>query len=143
MPTQTALLPLIASAGGASGPLVALLVEDNTDLRNLVARQLVRLGYRVVPAADAEEALALLTASAGTPALPNVILCDLRLPGMDGCEFIRRVRKLPGLADVLAYAATGSALDEEIRAALAAGFTDCILKPINLDAVDAQVRSRA
>jgi two-component system KDP operon response regulator KdpE len=68
-----------------------LVVEDDLDGRRMIQMALAEHGYRVVPAPNAETALAeCLIAN------PDVILLDLHLPGMDGQQFLRWYRRQPG-----------------------------------------------
>jgi two-component system response regulator TctD len=68
-----------------------LIVEDDLDARRLVQMALAEEGFRVVTAANAESALAeCLIAN------PDVIVLDLRLPGMNGTQFLRWYRRQPG-----------------------------------------------
>ena len=80
----------------SDGPVPAvqsvLVVDDEEDQRTLLATLLHRAGYRVVPAATAEEALRLLESME-----PGLALIDLLLPGMDGAELSRQIRhRYPG-----------------------------------------------
>jgi len=68
-----------------------LVVEDDPDHRELAQLLLTKLGARVAVAASGEEGLALLIAGG----CPDLVLCDLRMPMMDGYEFARDVRELP------------------------------------------------
>jgi two-component system phosphate regulon response regulator PhoB len=63
-----------------------LVVDDEADLLFTIALSLELAGYRVVQAASGEEALEMVAAEA-----PDVIVLDLRLPGIDGWEVIRRL----------------------------------------------------
>jgi DNA-binding response OmpR family regulator len=65
-----------------------LLVEDEPELTHVVARELSGAGYRVEHAADGEAALRRF---AGEP--PDVVILDWMLPGLDGLEVLRRIRK--------------------------------------------------
>jgi CheY-like chemotaxis protein len=62
---------------------------------------------------------------------PDVVLMDIGLPEMDGYEVARRIRELPGLADVRLIAVTGYGQETDKQAALAAGFQWHLVKPVN------------
>ena len=106
-----------------------LLVDD--DVRNLLALTplLEQWGLDVMAAGDGEEALETL-ATAGPF---DVLLMDTMMPGMDGCEVIRQLRKRPGLADLPVLALTAS--DEDRQHCLAAGANDCVVKPLESQAL--------
>ena len=74
-----------------------MLVEDDTDIRDLLSGLLQYRGYGVLCASDGEEALAILRAAETPPAL---ILLDLMMPGMDGYAFRAAQRKIPEVRDV-------------------------------------------
>jgi putative nucleotidyltransferase with HDIG domain len=83
-------MPRSASAGsaideGLDGSI--LVVDDDDNIRELIAEWLATIGYRVVMAANAEEALALVRR---TP--PAVAVCDIRMPGEDGLWLAQRIR---------------------------------------------------
>ena len=102
-----------------------LLVEDSADVLYLLRMELEDMGYEVDAEADAKAALA-----AAERQRPDVIVSDLGMPVIDGFEFIRRVREIPGLASVPAIALTGAGLDRDIQQALAFGFTAHLMKPV-------------
>src|SRR5688572_5462304 len=81
-----------------------LLVEDYPETRTMLRQWLERKGYRLVEAADGQEALDLAPL-----AHPDLILMDLRLPEMNGIAATRRLREHPDLRDVPVVAL--SALD--------------------------------
>lgn len=112
-----------------------LLVEDSADSRETLSEVLATFGYQVRSAASAEEALKLLSEWR-----PAVILSDIGLPGADGYELMRRVRQMPRLAGVVALAATGFGSVEHQREAFAAGFDAHVTKPIDISALDRQLR---
>jgi DNA-binding response OmpR family regulator len=71
-----------------------LVVEDDPDVRDLLTRRLQSLGHAVLAASSGEEALDLAGASP-----PSLVLLDIRLPGMDGWEVLRRLRSAAATAD--------------------------------------------
>ena len=107
-----------------------LLVEDSNSLRHLFARVLMTQGIEVHEAADGLEALDSLPRF-----MPDVVLTDLMRPGLDGLGLIRRLRAMPGLAEVPVVAMTASASPEVERAARLAGAADFLAKPIDSHAL--------
>jgi two-component system alkaline phosphatase synthesis response regulator PhoP len=94
------------SAGGGRTILVA---DDDPQILALIGRQLARLGYRVVEAADGAEALASARAQK-----PDLILLDVLMPHMSGWEVAREVRQDPKLKDtaIVVLTAIGHAVSE-------------------------------
>jgi two-component system, chemotaxis family, CheB/CheR fusion protein len=103
-----------------------LLVEDSTDILLLLQTELEWIGYTVDVASDALAGLELAGRNR-----PNVIVSDLHMPDIDGCEFIRRVRQTRGLAGIPAIALTGYSREKEVNLALAAGFDAHLTKPVD------------
>jgi CheY-like chemotaxis protein len=99
-------------------------VEDNADNRLLLQAILDGL-YDVVEYENGADALAGLTAS-----LPNLVLLDISLPGMDGNEILARIRKNEALKQLPVIALTAHAMSGDREKYLAAGFNDYITKPI-------------
>jgi len=81
------------------------------------------MGYQVHSAADARTAVEI-----AEDLLPDVIVSDLRMPGLDGFEFIKRIRQSPRLNGVPAIALTGASMHKELQQALAMGFTAHLVK---------------
>jgi CheY-like chemotaxis protein len=104
-----------------------LIVEDSVDTLNMLMTWLQSLGADVLTASNAVEALTL----AGEYK-PNLIISDIGMPDVDGYEFIREVRKTPGLEKVPAIALTGYAREEDREMALAAGYDAHIAKPAQM-----------
>ena len=105
-----------------------LLVEDEIDTRNALAKLLQNSGARVSPAGSVPEAVA-----AYRRARPDIILTDLGMPEEDGYALVQQIRSLEqsnGAAPVPAVAVTAFARDEDRRAALEAGFQRFLSKPV-------------
>ena len=81
-----------------------LVVEDDLDVRELLVEVLGWAGYRVHAAASGTEALGVLAAMSSPPQLAIV---DLVMPGMNGFELIRQMRRTPALAEVAVMVLTG------------------------------------
>ena len=73
---------------------------------------------------------------------PEVVLCDVSMPGMSGLEVARRLRQDLGLRDALLVAVTGYGQEEDMRRSQEAGFNAHMVKPIGLDALQ-ELLSRA
>jgi PAS domain S-box-containing protein len=111
-------------AGALSG-IRLLVVEDDDDSRILLLAVLRDAGATAEAAGSVPEALAALDWAA-----PDVILCDISMPGQDGFDLLRQVRRRSGaLGGVPIVALTARAREEERNETLAAGFTSHIAKP--------------
>ncbi|MBE7211830.1 MAG: response regulator, partial [Gluconacetobacter diazotrophicus] len=112
--------------GGALNGVRLLLVEDDADQRYLLRRVLEQQGANVRVADDADAALEMLRVQP-----PHVLISDIGLPGMDGYEFLRRVRELPATdgGRTPAVALTAFARAEDRQLALRAGFQTHVTKP--------------
>jgi len=113
-----------------------LLVEDNRDTAESLTMLLDLYGHRVRTVYDGVAALDAASAEA-----PDVMLVDIGLPGMDGYEVARRIRRETRLRDVTLIALTGYGRDEDRRQALAAGFDHHLVKPVNPDKLNELVTS--
>lgn len=100
-----------------------LLAEDAADLTEYLT-DLLSESYEVVTVADGEAALAWLKVE---PA--DLLLCDLRLPGLDGVEVVTQVRAVAALRDLPTVLLSSQADDETAARALLAGADDYIVKP--------------
>jgi CheY-like chemotaxis protein len=104
-----------------------LVVEDNENNRMLVRDVLQARGYRVIEAGTAEEGLRV--AAAQQPAL---ILMDVQLPGISGIEALQRLRADAATRRIPVIAVTASAMTQDRREILAAGFDGYQPKPISV-----------
>lgn len=111
-----------------------LLIEDNALNRELAADVLRAAGYEVLESASAEEGVRLAATNA-----PDLVLLDIRLPGMDGFEAIGRLRNDPRTAGIPVVALTAQAMKGDAEAARAAGFAGYITKPVNTRSLAADV----
>jgi two-component system, cell cycle response regulator DivK len=104
-----------------------LLVEDNENNRDMLARRLRRRDFQVVLAPDGEEACRLAGAER-----PDLILMDLRLPGLDGWEATRRLKADAPTRAIPVIALTADAMAGDREKALEAGCDDYEVKPVDL-----------
>ncbi|MBL9100067.1 MAG: response regulator [Myxococcales bacterium] len=119
--------PTAAPAPAPARALRILVVDDQPDIRDTVRDLLEMLGHRVSIAVDGDEAVARLLTER-----PDVALVDIGLPGRDGYEVARTVRRTPDLPTRL-IAMTGFGLPEDRVRAFDAGFQAHLIKPVDLD----------
>jgi two-component system CheB/CheR fusion protein len=103
-----------------------LLVEDNPDSRDMLQAVLKLDGFDVDVAADGQQGLDAILARP-----PDVALIDIGLPGLDGYEVARRVRKQFDRSEVHLVALTGYGQAKDREAVFQAGFDDHLVKPVN------------
>jgi PAS domain S-box-containing protein len=115
--------PFCSDLSGVS----VLVVDDERDARELVRRLLTECQARALTAASADEAIEILRRER-----PDVLLSDVGMPGVDGYEFIRRVRALGAEqgGDVPAVALTAFARSEDRTRAVLAGYQMHLSKPV-------------
>jgi len=101
-----------------------LVVEDFEDTRLMMKVWLEREGYRVVEAADGEQAI-----QAALREEPDLIIMDVEMPGMDGLTATRRMREHESLRYVPIVTVSAYTADEYRAAALEAGSTDYVSTP--------------
>jgi PAS domain S-box-containing protein len=106
--------------------LPVLVVDDEPDVLDLIARVLREAGAQVRTASNAQEALSVLRTAA-----PRVLVSDIGMPEMDGYELLRRARRLETAgARLTAIALTAFARPEDRKRALDAGFDEYLSKPM-------------
>lgn len=101
-----------------------LLVDDYRDALEIWEWYLRTQGYRVLTTGTGSEAVRLAVS-----AHPDVIVMDLELPGVTGCEAARRIRATQATADIPLIAATGFSHDSQLAEAREAGFDSILIKP--------------
>jgi CheY-like chemotaxis protein len=104
-----------------------LLIEDNEMNRDMLSRRLIRNGYEVLVAVDANEGIAMARAKR-----PELILMDLTLPGITGWEATRLLREGEKTASIPIIALTAHAMASDREAALRSGCDEYDTKPIEL-----------
>jgi CheY-like chemotaxis protein len=130
----TILLPLSAPRQEPARPAVGtesgfhhriLVVEDLQDAAESLAMLLTLAGHDVRIATNARQAL-----ETAPEQEPEVVICDIGLPDMDGYTLCRELRKLPALSATCFIALTGYGQTDDVRRALDAGFAVHLTKPV-------------
>lgn len=103
-----------------------MIVDDDEFQRKIVARILEPEKYRLVFAASGAEALNLIGRG-----LPDVVLMDVQMPGMDGIEATRRLKAVPLFAKVAVIMLTGKSESAVVVDCLSAGAADFVVKPVD------------
>ena len=111
---------------------VILVTEDETAQREMLAGSLTQHNYQVLQAHDAETALGLIQRKE-----VDLLLTDLRMPGMDGVELLAEVKRINPLLEVIVMTAFGS-VESAVKAMQEGAFT-FLSKPVDLTALRAQI----
>ncbi len=111
-----------------------LVVDDNSRNLKLAFDVLEDAGYEVVEAVDAEEAQSMIDRN-----LPDLILMDIALPGMDGLTLTRKIKANERTKHIRIIALTAFAMKGDDQKALAAGCDGYITKPIDIHQLPVQV----
>ena len=104
-----------------------LIVEDNEKNRKLLRDVLQFKGYRTIEAETGEDGVTLAQQNK-----PDLILMDYQLPGIDGIETFRRIRNEVSTAHIPIVAVTASAMPEDAKKMMEAGFDGFQTKPLNV-----------
>jgi CheY-like chemotaxis protein len=111
-----------------SSPLRILVVEDDPESLQMMGALLSLWGYEPRLVASGQAAL-----EAVDQEMPDILLLDLGLPGMDGFEVARRLRGRPGGDRLFISAVTAYRGDEHLRQAQEAGFDRYLMKPVDIE----------
>lgn len=114
-----------------------LIVDDEAVNRDLLERRLGRRGYETVSAADGPAALELVFGDG-----VDLVLLDIRMPGMDGEEVLRRIRERLSSAELPVIMVTAEAESQSVVSALALGADDYVTKPIDFPVLLARMESK-
>jgi CheY-like chemotaxis protein len=123
--------PASRSVHGSRRGRRILIIEDNLDAANSLREALAFGGHDVEIAHDGRDGIA-----KAHRFRPEVVLCDIGLPGMDGYEIARTLRADTAFEDTLLVALSGYALPEDLQRAEAAGFDRHVAKPPNLEKLE-------
>ena len=116
-----------------------LLVDDDPDIRQIAALSLRRIGkFEVVAAASGIEALNAI--EAGGREVPDLVLLDVSMPGMDGPTTLQALRSEPATAKVPVVFFTATSSGDEVVRLCALGAVAVIPKPFDVAALPRQVR---
>lgn len=117
--------------------ITALIVDDSSVMRKIVERSLRQAGVeleKVVEASNGAEALAALSSCK-----PDLILCDINMPVMDGLEFVKEAHKMDTTKDIPIVMITTEGSESHVVQALTAGARGYIRKPFTPDQVKEHV----
>jgi len=107
--------------------LTILLVEDNDDTRYFMRLELENCGYKVIEAGDGQQAVELAQQEH-----PDIILMDLSLPGLDGIQATRQIRKEKACKKIPIIAITAHHESTFRQDAAASGFDAYVTKPVDM-----------
>jgi CheY-like chemotaxis protein len=113
-----------------------LLVEDFDDTRLMMKMWLVKKGYRVIEAETGEEAI-----SIAQQELPDLIIMDVLMPGMNGLDATQRIRQYHALRRTPIVAVSAYGADEYRSVALEAGCNEYVSTPFEPDALENLIAS--
>jgi DNA-binding response OmpR family regulator len=128
--------------GNSSGPIgtptgnenILLIIDDNADIRAYV-RSIFEVDYQIIEAGDGQDGLDKATAS-----LPNVVICDLMMPQLDGFGFCKALKGGEATSHIPVVMLTAKATIEDRIEGLELGADDYLTKPFNR--IELQVRVR-
>lgn len=105
-----------------------LIVDDETEFASTLAERLEIRGYNAKAVYSAEDAIA---SSRTDP--PDVILLDLRMPGMSGIQVLKTIKQFNPSIQVIMM--TGLGVSQESAEAMESGAFDCVMKPVDIENV--------
>ena len=112
-----------------------LVIEDNEDNRRIVRDLLTSVGYEIIEAVTGEEGV-----TAAGIQVPDLILMDIQLPGLDGYDATRRIKANSALRHIPIIAVTSYALSGDDVKAYEAGCDGYVSKPFSPRALLAKIR---
>jgi len=121
----------------AAGPgATVLIVDDDASIRKVARLRLEQEGFRVIVAQNGEEGLGLAKSGA-----PDVILLDIKMPGMDGREVLRRLKVSSDTQHIPVILLTVIGSHDELSSSIGPGYEFHLSKPYNPDMLLEAIRS--
>jgi CheY-like chemotaxis protein len=118
------------TASGDNHPPAAkiLLIDDDENITQVLGKYLRKHGYDVTSVNSGREGIRVASAL-----LPDLVVCDLDMPGMDGYEVLASLRQDPRLTEIPVVFLTGRAAPDQIRQGMNLGADDYLTKPVDLN----------
>ena len=113
-----------------------MVVEDNLSVRQTLTLLFTHYGYEAIPAIDGVDALEKLNETT-----PDLILCDLMMPRMDGMALLRKLRSEPATREIPFMILTGKNSQDDYNEAMQLGVKDFLYKPFDIKELLARVKS--
>jgi DNA-binding response OmpR family regulator len=110
------------------GPAKILVIDDEESFRRFITRFLTKKGFDVLTASEGRSGVGLAAEK-----LPNLIICDLIMPGMSGYEVLATLRTDDRLADIPIVFLTGQSEPRDVRVGMNLGADDYLTKPVSLE----------
>jgi CheY-like chemotaxis protein len=104
--------------------VTVLIIDDEIHIRRLIAQMLELIGYQVLEAASGREALRLIEETR-----PDVITCDIFMPGMTGFDVLEALKSEPATADIPVIMLTALGQEKDTNRAMELGAADYVTKP--------------
>ena len=114
-----------------------LVIDDEESFRQVMIKSLSKEGFEVVAAPDGKTGVSL-----AAERQPDLIVCDLNMPGMDGYEVLAALRREPQLADIPLIFLTGQSQPSQVRQGMNLGADDYLTKPVDLADLLSAIRVR-
>jgi CheY-like chemotaxis protein len=124
-------VPVPSAPVPAGNALDIVVVEDNDDIAEVLGEWLVELGHAVRVARAGQDGVELVRER-----VPDLVICDLGLPDVDGAEVCRQVRRLPLGHQPVMVALTGWGREDDVRSTREAGFDHHLVKPVATDKLE-------
>jgi CheY-like chemotaxis protein len=114
-----------------SNTLKILIIDDNQDFADVMSELIEMLGYRTFIANKGREGIA-----KAKEFHPDVIICDIGLPEMNGYEVAESIRNDNELKDLLLISLSGYTSQKDIERSMAAGFNQHLAKPVDINDIE-------
>lgn len=115
----------------ASHTLQILMIDDNQDFLEIMCELIEMLGYKIILATKGSEGI-----SKAKEFHPDIIICDIGLPEMNGYEVAKSIRNDHELKDLFLIALSGYTSQKDIARSTEAGFNRHLAKPVDFDIIE-------